>query len=567
MKVKTQYSCQNCGQTSPKWLGRCPGCEAWNTLVEERVGGAAPAAVQEGSLAALRDDLKSLAWENAGVHGALLTGSASEWVTLDGDLAGAGDATGDAGAQTRASEGGPSRTSATDPQRRISTGIGELDRVLGGGLVPDSFNLIGGDPGIGKSTLLLQMAKGLLEKNPSLKLFYVSGEESVEQIRGRARRMGVKGGSQVFLAAETQLERVFASVKELKPDVLVMDSLQTFSSGFLQAAPGSVSQLREVAARLMALAKTAGISVWLVGHVTKEGNIAGPKVVEHMVDTVLYFEGDQSQSYRLLRTQKNRFGSTRELGVFEMDGEGLREVANPSSLFLSERESPVPGTAVTASVEGTRPLLVELQALVANSTLAVPRRTSVGMDSARVSLLAAILERHMRLPLAEHDLFFNVSGGLRMAEPACDLAAAAAIFSSAEEVPFPHDWIFIGELGLTGEVRKVTAIDLRVREAKKLGFKTAVIPANSLKRGSEKELGIRLIELSRVDELRGLLRGQAGASVGAGVKPRASVGAATGGRARTNRGPRAIDRAPERSADADCTADCSLDPGADFPAE
>lgn len=476
-KIKTQYSCQSCGYVSPKWLGRCTGCEAWGSLVEEKTGG-------EEFGKSTRESVL----EMAGMHGALRTGGAQDWVLLDAEES-------DGGGQA---------------QVRISTGMDELDRVLGGGLIPDSFVLLGGDPGIGKSTLLLQMARGLREKQPDLKILYVSGEESVDQIRGRAHRLGVVGGSHIFLAAETQLERVFATVKELKPQVLIMDSLQTFSSGFLESAPGSVSQVREIATRLMALAKSAGVAVWLVGHVTKEGNIAGPKTVEHMVDTVLYFESEGGQSYRLLRTVKNRFGSSRELGVFEMEGEGLREVSNPSSLFLSERKDPVLGTAISATVEGSRPLLVELQALVASSSLAIPRRTSVGMDGARISLIAAILEKHMKLSLAEEDLFFNVAGGLRLSEPACDLAAAAAIWSSYEEKPIPPGWVFIGELGLTGEVRRVSQPEVRIEEAKKLGFKTLVIPRSvmdkSAKLAQGAYSGIRLIPISTISELPSLFR-------------------------------------------------------------
>jgi DNA repair protein RadA/Sms len=425
--------------------------------------------------------------EMAGVHGPLRAGGTdgSDWVLLDAEESG------------------------SKPQNRLTTGVGELDRVLGGGLVPDSFVLLGGEPGIGKSTLLLQMAQGLLTQHADIRILYVSGEESVDQIRGRAHRLGVRGGDRVFLAAETQLERVFATVKEVKPDILLMDSLQTFSSGSLESAPGSVSQVREITARLMALAKTAGISVWLVGHVTKEGSIAGPKAVEHMVDTVLYFETESGQSYRLLRAVKNRFGSSRELGVFEMDGEGLREVANPSSLFLSDRKEPVPGTAVSAALEGSRPLLVELQALVASTALAVPRRTSVGMDSARIALIAAILEKHMKLPLAEEDLFFNVAGGLKLTEPACDLAAAAAIWSSYEEKPLPAGWVFIGEVGLTGEVRRVSQADVRIEEARKLGFSTIVIPRSALDRAraqlGKNTYGIKLLPVSSVTELPGLL--------------------------------------------------------------
>ena len=466
-KAKTQYTCQGCGYVSPKWLGRCSGCEAWNSFVEERSGGA------QAEFHSARDDVMEMA-------GAAL--GESEWVHLDFESG-----------------------EAAEPQhlRRFFTGISELDRTLGGGLVPDSFVLLGGDPGIGKSTLLLQMARGLREKQPEVKILYVSGEESVDQIRARAHRLGVEGKGHIFLASETQLERVFSTIKELKPNVLIMDSLQTFSTGFLQSAPGSVSQVREVASRLMALAKSAGVAIWLVGHVTKEGNIAGPKTVEHMVDTVLYFEAESGQSYRLLRTVKNRFGSTRELGVFEMDGEGLREVTNPSSLFLSERKEAVAGTAIAASLEGSRPLLVELQALVAPTALAVPRRTSVGMDGARVSLLAAILEKHMKLSLAEQDLFFNVAGGLRLTEPACDLAAAAAIWSSCEERALPADWVFVGELGLTGEVRRVAQPEVRLEEVKKLGFKTLVAPRSALERFG-KTAGIKIIPIARVEELPGI---------------------------------------------------------------
>jgi DNA repair protein RadA/Sms len=476
MKVKTQYVCQSCGYSAGKWLGRCPGCEAWNSLIEERTS--SPSS-------------REAALEAAGLHGTLLSAGRQQWVDLNDEEAG------------EESRGGKA-------QARLATGISELDRVLGGGMVPDSFVLLGGDPGIGKSTLLLQMARGLLQaKQPpgspqefeELRILYVTGEESVDQIRGRAHRLGVSGKGRIFLAAETLLENVFATIKELKPHLVLMDSLQTFSSGMLESAPGSVSQVREVATRLMGLAKSSGICVWLVGHVTKDGNIAGPKVVEHMVDTVLYFEAEAGQSHRLLRAVKNRFGSSRELGVFEMDAEGLREVPNPSMLFLAERKEPVAGTAVSASLEGSRPILAELQALVAPSGLAVPRRTAVGMESSRVSLIAAILEKHMRLSLAQHDLFFNVAGGLRLSEPACDLAAAAAIWSSAVDIAVPNGWIFIGELGLTGEVRRVSQIEARIEEARKLGFKTIVVPKTSIDQLSKFSGGLRLVPLQSVEEL------------------------------------------------------------------
>ncbi|MGE0615132.1 MAG: DNA repair protein RadA, partial [Bacteriovoracia bacterium] len=477
----TFYSCKSCGYSSAKWLGRCAGCGEWNTLVEERSGGAVDAKEMAGTLSAMREEFREVG-RKADTRGGLGASShgAEPWVPLYSE-----------GTETEA-----------HAQARIATGLGELDRVLGGGLVPGSFVLLGGDPGIGKSTLLLQMAKGI-----GAKVLYVSGEESIEQIRGRAHRLGVSKSQRIFLAAETQLEKAFASVKELEPDVLIMDSLQTFASAYLESAPGSVSQVREIAARLMTLAKTANISVWLVGHVTKDGSIAGPKVVEHMVDTVLYFEGDEGQNYRLIRAVKNRFGSARELGVFEMDGEGLREVTNPSSLFLSERRDPVAGTAITACLEGTRPLLVELQALVSQSILALPRRTSVGLEGNRLSLLSAILERHMKLSLADKDLFFNVAGGLRLDEPACDLAAAAAIWSSLTEKALPSGWVWIGEVGLTGEVRRVSQPELRVTEAMKLGFKAAVIPEANLERCAKIATagGMKLLPIQHVDELRKII--------------------------------------------------------------
>jgi len=466
-KNKTQYVCQSCGYQSTKWLGRCVGCEGWNTLVEEKMADSPK--VSESSLSSLREDLRS---------------------TMQGE--------GEAVPLSQVSEN-------LEQLRRLDTGISELNRVLGGGLIYDSFVLLGGDPGIGKSTLLLQMAKGLIEKDKEVRVLYLSGEESVSQIKGRAFRLGLKDTDQIYLASETQLEKAFDHVKKVSPDVLVVDSLQTFSSAYLESAPGSVSQLREVASRLMTLAKTAEIAVCLVGHVTKEGSIAGPKVVEHIVDTVLYFEGDEGQSYRLLRAVKNRFGSSRELGVFEMDTEGLREVKNPSALFLTDRKESVSGTAIAASIEGTRPLLVELQALVVDSPLALPRRTSVGMDGSRISLLSAIVERHLRSSLAKKDLFFNVSGGLKLSEPGCDLAACVAIWSSAHQITVPQDWVFLGELGLTGEVKRVSHPEMRLEEAKKLGFKTAIIPAGVYER-VKKITGIKLHPIERLSELAHILK-------------------------------------------------------------
>jgi DNA repair protein RadA/Sms len=463
MKTKTQYTCQSCGHMNPKWLGRCPECGAWNSYVEEKVTTA-----KESSISAVRESFQG---GQAGT---------SAWVRL-------GDEPKDAPSQ----------------RHRRSTGSTELDRVLGGGLVRDGFVLIGGDPGIGKSTLLLQVADGLLKNGALSSVLYVSGEESIEQIQARARRLRIENTDRVFLAAETQFEKALALVKELKPELLIMDSLQTFSTGFVESAPGTVSQVREVTSRLMNLAKSAGIAVWLVGHVTKDGAIAGPKIVEHLVDTVLYFEGDSGQTMRLLRTVKNRFGNTNELGVFEMTSDGLVDVANPSSLFLSERTEQAMGTAIVATLEGSRPLLVELQALCVPSPFATPRRTSVGIDSQKLGILTAVLEKHVGATLLNQDLFFNVAGGLRLTEPACDLASMAAIFSAIRERPVPSSRVFLGEVGLTGEVRKVSQIEIRVEEAKKLGFKEIVLPASQLDR-VKKIKGIELVPISHVSRLQEL---------------------------------------------------------------
>jgi DNA repair protein RadA/Sms len=483
MKSKTQYRCQSCNYVSPKWMGRCPQCGEWSSLVEE-----APEAVaakgKSSELANLREEFKNSRkkkLDQAGPYSAPSPRENSHWEALGAKSDENGEAT---------------------PQHlvRLDTGIREVNRVLGGGLVPDSFTLLGGDPGIGKSTLILQMAHGLKEA----KVLYVSGEESVYQIRSRAHRLGVESEDRIFLSAETSLEKVFASVKEIGPDVLMVDSLQTFASQTLESPPGSVSQVREISAKLMTLAKSAGIAVILVGHVTKEGSIAGPKVVEHMVDTVLYFEGEGAEQYRLLRAIKNRFGSAKELGVFEMAEGGLKEVENPSSLFLGQRDQAVEGTAVGTSLEGSRPILVELQSLVSPSNLAMPRRTTVGMDHSRVVLLAAILEKHLGLPLAERDVFFNVAGGLKITEPACDLPAAAAMYSSFLGTPMPQDWIWMGEIGLTGEVRRVNFPEVRLEEAKKLGFARAILPASAMDRVK----GIRGVEvrpINRVQELASLL--------------------------------------------------------------
>ncbi len=456
MKQKTQFSCQSCGTVSVKWLGRCNECGAWNSYVEEKITKPSEQKLQSS----VREDFR---------------------------------------------QGGNAPVRLSDPlpesvkRARTLTGLTELDRVLGGGMMPDGFVLLGGDPGIGKSTILLQVASGFASQGTDTVL-YASGEESLEQIRGRAMRLNVQGLDRILIAAETQIEKVFELVKTHSPKLLVVDSLQTFSTAHVESAPGTVSQVREVTSRLMMLAKSAGIAVWLVGHVTKDGNIAGPKVVEHLVDTVLYFEGDSGQSMRMLRAVKNRFGNTNELGVFEMTPEGLQDVSNPSALFLSERTEPTAGTAVTPLLEGTRPLLVELQALVVPSAFPNPKRTAVGMDSQKLSLITAILEKYAHVSLVQLDLYFNVAGGLRIQETSADLAAAAAILSALNETPLPDNTAFIGELGLTGEVRRVSQLETRLEEAKKLGFKCVVVPASQIDR-AVKIRGLKYVPIAHVREL------------------------------------------------------------------
>jgi DNA repair protein RadA/Sms len=435
-KAKSIYVCQNCGAQRSRWEGRCTDCDSWNTFVEEtQAPETAVSARQQG-------------W-SAAAHAS----GAPSLISLDQKV---------------------NEVSIA----RASTSFRELDRVLGGGLVEGSFVLLGGDPGIGKSTLLLQMAGGLAASKQ--KVLYVSGEESVNQSALRAQRLGVSSGL-VHMAAESNLENIRALASELKPDVLIVDSIQTVFSPEIPSAPGSVSQVRECAAQLMGFAKGNGISVFLIGHVTKEGNIAGPKVLEHMVDTVLSFEGDLSHQFRLLRALKNRFGATHELGVFQMDSRGLVEVENPSELFLEERGERLIGSAVFCSVEGTRPLLCEIQALTNFTPMPQPRRTSLGFDVNRVHLLVAVLNKHLGLRLANADVFINVVGGLRLVEPAADLAVAAALISTETEREIGAKTCFFGEIGLTGEVRAVSMAEARLREAEKLGFTQFVLPASNRK--------------------------------------------------------------------------------------
>lgn len=437
-KTRSIFVCQNCGAQRSRWEGRCTDCGSWNTFVEEFVSKeTVPSARQRG-------------WSTT-AHSA--SGAAGSVVTLDQSL----------------------QDLKID---RYSTGFKELDRVLGGGLVQGSFILLGGDPGIGKSTLLLQMAGGIARQN--VDVLYVSGEESVNQSGLRAQRLGVTSRN-VRMAAESNLDVIKELASEYKPQVLIVDSIQTIFQPAIESAPGSVSQVRECAAQLMGFAKGSNVTVFLIGHVTKEGNIAGPKVLEHMVDTVLSFEGDLSHQFRLLRALKNRFGATHELGVFQMDSRGLVEVDNPSELFLEERGSRLIGSAVFASMEGSRPLLCEVQALTTSSPMAMPRRTSLGFDVNRVHLLVAVLNKHAGLKLATADVFINVVGGLRLVEPAADLAVAAALVSTESGIEIDAKTCFFGEVGLTGEVRAVSFAESRLREAEKLGFETFVLPTSNRK--------------------------------------------------------------------------------------
>jgi DNA repair protein RadA/Sms len=463
-KSRSVYVCQNCGAQRAKWEGRCTDCGAWNTYVEETLEKETPVSARQRG------------WN----PGKGESSSATPVISLDQNL----------------------REVSTP---RHSTGFREFDRVLGGGLVEGSFVLLGGDPGIGKSTLLLQMAGGLAKEGVSV--LYISGEESVSQSGLRAQRLGVHS-SRVHMASESNLEAIRDLVKEYKPQVLVVDSIQTVFLPEIQSAPGSVSQVRECAAQLMGLAKGSGTSVFLIGHVTKEGQIAGPKVLEHMVDTVLSFEGDLSHQFRLLRALKNRFGATHELGVFQMDSRGLVEVDNPSELFLEERGSRLIGSTVFASMEGTRPLLCEVQALTTSTPMPVPRRTSLGFDVGRVHLLAAVLNKHLGLKLAQADVFINVVGGLKLVEPAADLAVAAAMISTETSSEIEAKTCFFGEIGLTGEIRAVSFPESRIREADKLGFAAFVTPASNRKHLDDlpDKLKKRIIWVKEVHDLMRLLK-------------------------------------------------------------
>lgn len=447
-RQKTVFTCTECGAAAPKWQGQCPGCGQWNSMVESVAE--KPAASRFQSLATV-SEVKCL----------------SEVEAIEDE--------------------------------RIATGIAELDRVLGGGIVRGGVVLIGGDPGIGKSTLLLQALAHLSLELPAL---YVTGEESAQQVALRAKRLNLKAAD-LPLLAEIQLEKILAVLGDRQPRVAVIDSIQTVFSDALQSAPGSVAQVRECAAQLTRYAKRAGTSLFLVGHVTKEGALAGPRVLEHMVDTVLYFEGDTGSSFRLVRAFKNRFGAVNELGVFAMTETGLRNVSNPSALFLSRHGQPVPGTCVVVTQEGSRPLLVEIQALVDSAHASNPRRLSVGLESNRLAMLLAVLHRHAGVACFDQDVFINAVGGVKIAEPAADLAVLSAIVSSLKSRPVKDKLIIFGEVGLAGEIRPVQRGQERLKEAAKLGFTQAIIPAAN--QPKQKIAGMEIVAVSRLDEALGQL--------------------------------------------------------------
>jgi DNA repair protein RadA/Sms len=442
-KAYTKFVCSTCGYETPKWMGRCPDCGEWNSLVEEVVRPASP---------------------------------------------GSRSAAGGRGTTTARSQ--PIGAIDREEHPRRVTGIGEFDRVLGGGVVPGSLILVGGDPGIGKSTLLLQVANVLAERHG--RVLYVSGEESTQQIKLRADRLSV-AAAELFLLSETDIDLIEGQVAAAQPQFLIIDSIQTMYTPGIESAPGTVSQVRECTARLMRLAKATHLPVFLVGHVTKEGNLAGPRVLEHMVDTVLYFEGDRHQAFKVLRAVKNRFGSTDELGIFEMRDSGLTEIANPSEIFLSERPMQVPGSVVIPALEGTRPLLVEVQALASPAYFGTPRRVAAGVDYNRMCLIVAVLEKRLGLGLGARDIYLSIAGGVRVTEPAADLGVAVSIASSFFDAPVDPTTVFIGEVGLAGEVRAVQQIDRRLNEAARLGFTRAIVAERQAVKSGGPRGGLRVV--------------------------------------------------------------------------
>ncbi len=449
-KTKTAYFCQGCGHNSPKWLGKCPSCNEWNTFVEEILA---------------KDDKQQK----------------GDWRVST--------------SQTIAKRPLALQEIKFEEQPRITTKDKELNRVLGGGIVRGSLVLIGGEPGIGKSTLMLQIALSLA----NLRVLYVSGEESEQQIKMRADRMEHKSDN-CFILAETNTQNIFKQIETLEPDILIIDSIQTLQSSFIESSAGSVSQVRECTAELMRFAKESGTPVFLIGHITKDGALAGPKVLEHMVDTVLQFEGDRHLVYRILRTTKNRFGSTSELGIYEMLGTGLREVSNPSEILISQREEDLSGVAIGATLEGNRPLLIEIQSLVSPAAYGTPQRSCTGFDAKRLNMLLAVLEKRGGFRLGTQDVFLNITGGLRIEDPAIDLAVCASIASSYEDIFIPQTACFAAEVGLGGEVRAVMKIENRIVEAEKLGFKTIFVSKYNLKGIDLKKYKIEIRGVAKLDE-------------------------------------------------------------------
>lgn len=445
-KIKTTFFCQNCGYQSPKWLGKCPSCSEWHRFVEEEI-------------------------RNSG------SSISTELQFNETPM--------------------PIDAIEADERERIKVGIDEVDRVLGGGIVGGSAILIGGDPGIGKSTLLLQVMQNLAQKG--LNVLYITGEESARQIKLRGKRVGASSKGLLVLV-EIDLENILKHIKKIEPQVVVVDSIQTLYSSALSSAPGSVGQVREASARLILLAKKIGIPVFLIGHVTKEGAIAGPKVLEHMVDTVLYFEGDSGHAYRIIRGIKNRYGPTNEIGVFEMRDNGLSEVANPSAFFLAERPEGAAGSVVVPSIEGTRPILVEIQSLVSATNLGMPRRTAIGVDHNRVTLLVAVLDKICGLHLGNHDIFINVAGGVKVDEPGVDIGIVSSIASSFLDRPIDSGTVVFGEVGLTGEVRGISQMESRIKEAARMGFNRCILP-KTLSRNVSSETEMKFVEIGNLKDL------------------------------------------------------------------
>jgi DNA repair protein RadA/Sms len=450
-KTKTAFFCSNCGQESAKWVGKCPSCEQWNTFVEE--------VIVRGT------DKKQTEWKDfSGLSNGIKTISLQDVISGEDE--------------------------------RILTADAELNRVLGGGIVTGSLVLIAGEPGIGKSTLFLQAALQL----QNLITLYISGEESEQQIKMRADRLKIEN-EKFFLLTETNTQIIFQEIKKLKPEVVIVDSIQTLQSPYIESAPGSVSQIRECAAEFQQFAKETNTPVFLIGHITKDGNIAGPKILEHMVDTVLQFEGDRNYAYRILRTLKNRFGSSSELGIYEMTGEGMRQVSNPSEILITQKEDQLSGVAIAATMEGIRPLLIEVQALVTQSVYGTPQRTNTGFDLRRLQLLLAVLEKRGGFHFGVKDVFINIAGGLKVEDPSIDLAVLSALLSSYEDVAMPMHICFAGEVGLSGEIRAVNRIEQRIAEAQKLGFEKIIVSKYNTKGLEKNKFKIEVVALGKVEEL------------------------------------------------------------------